>query len=219
MNMNFDAVVFDMDGVIFDSERAILLCWKEIAQKRGFSNIEETFYKCIGVTNARTKEIVLEDYGQDFPYDEVDSEAMVLFKERYSDGRLPLKKGVNELLEYLKDNKIKIALASSTRREKVLLQLEAAGILKYFEKIVAGDMVERSKPAPDIYLKACEELGVEPQKAYAIEDSHNGIRSASAAKLRPIMVPDLLPATEEMVNLCEVVLNNLLDVKEYLKDK
>ena len=183
MNMNFDAVVFDMDGVIFDSERAILLCWKEIAQKRGFSNIEETFYKCIGVTNARTKEIVLEDYGQDFPYDEVDSEAMVLFKERYSDGRLPLKQGVNELLEYLKDNKIKIALASSTRREKVLLQLEAAGILKYFEKIVAGDMVERSKPAPDIYLKACEELGVEPQKAYAIEDSHNGIRSASAAKL------------------------------------
>ena len=215
MNMNFDAVVFDMDGVIFDSERAILLCWKEIAQKRGFSNIEETFYKCIGVTNARTKEIVLEDYGQDFPYDEVDSEAMVLFKERYSDGRLPLKQGVNELLEYLKDNKIKIALASSTRREKVLLQLEAAGILKYFEKIVAGDMVERSKPAPDIYLKACEELGVEPQKAYAIEDS----RSASAAKLRPIMVPDLLPATEEMVNLCEVVLNNLLEVKEYLKDK
>ena len=158
MNMNFDAVVFDMDGVIFDSERAILLCWKEIAQKRGFSNIEETFYKCIGVTNARTKEIVLEDYGQDFPYDEVDSEAMVLFKERYSDGRLPLKQGVNELLEYLKDNKIKIALASSTRREKVLLQLEAAGILKYFEKIVAGDMVERSKPAPDIFLKACEEL-------------------------------------------------------------
>lgn len=214
--MNFDAVVFDMDGVIFDSERAVMDCWLELASKYDIKNIEEPYLACTGVTMARTKEIMLEAYGKDFPYDEYAKEASEMYHSKYDGGNLPMKTGVNELLAFLKENNIKIALASSTRRQTVVNQLTWAGIVDYFDAIVCGDMVERSKPAPDIFLKACEELGVESKNAFAIEDSYNGIRAAAAGKLRPIMVPDLLPPTSEMYELAETVLSNLLDVKEYL---
>lgn len=97
----------------------------------------------------------------------------------------------------------------------VINQLRDANILKYFDAVVCGDMVERSKPAPDIFLKACEELGVRPERAYAIEDSYNGIRAAYAGHLRPIMVPDLLPANEEMKEISERILGSLLEIEEY----
>ena len=214
---DFDAVVFDMDGVIFDSERAVMNCWLEIAEKYGIENIEEPYYACTGVNAARTKEIMLEAYGDDFPYDEYATEASKMYHERYDGGRLPMKDGVFEILEFLKSNGKKIALASSTRRETVINQLRDAKILDYFDEVVTGDMVTRSKPAPDIFLLACEKIGVKPERAYAIEDSYNGIRSSSAGKLRPIMVPDLLPANDEMKALAESVQLNLIEVVEYLK--
>lgn len=119
-------------------------------------------------------------------------------KCKYDGGRLPMKKGVIELLTYLKSEGKKIALASSTRRQTVMSQLKDAGILDYFDAVICGDMLQRSKPAPDIFLKACEEIQVLPEKAYVIEDSYNGIRAASVGKMHPIMVPDLLSENEEM---------------------
>ena len=93
------------------------------------------------------------------------------------------------------------------------------GLLNYFDKVVCGDMVKRSKPEPDIFLKACEELQVNPSDAYAVEDSYNGIRAAHAAGMRPIMVPDMAEPTEEMERLSEVVLPSLFEVKQYLQEK
>ena len=122
-----------------------------------------------------------------------------------------------EILEYLKNSGKKIALASSTKKQKVISQLQDAGILNYFDEIVTGDMVEKSKPEPDIFLLACEKIGVSPERAYAIEDSYNGIRSAYRGGLRPIMVPDLLPADQEMKNMAEAVIDNLENVVMYLK--
>lgn len=212
-----DAVVFDMDGVIFDSERAVMNCWLEIADKYGIKDIKGPYLACTGTTMARTKEIMLEAYGTDFPYDTYAKEASENYHAKYDGGRLPMKKGVSELLSFLKKENKKIALASSTRRQTVVNQLRDAGILDYFDTVICGDMVERSKPAPDIFLKACEELKVEPERAYAIEDSYNGIRAAHAGKLKPIMIPDLLPENDEMENLTEVVLDSLLDVVNYLK--
>ena len=95
-------------------------------------------------------------------------------------------------------------------------ELRDAGLLEYFDVLVCGDKVERSKPAPDIFLKACEETGVSPARAYAVEDSYNGIRSAAAGGLRPVMVPDLMPPTEEMEQLAEVILPDLTAVERYL---
>lgn len=214
--MNYEAVVFDMDGVIFDSERAVMNCWLELAQKYDIKDIEKTYFACVGTTMTRTREIMLETYGQDFPYDEYAKESSLMYHEKYDGGKLPMKPGVMELLSYLKERGKKIALASSTRRETVINQLRWAGIIDYFDVIICGDMVARSKPAPDIFLKACQELGVSPENTYAIEDSYNGIRAAHAGQLRPIMVPDLLEANDEMRGMAEYVCDNLNEVIDYL---
>lgn len=214
---NFDAVVFDMDGVIFDSEKAVMDCWLELAAKYNIPNIEEPYLACTGTNDAKTREIMLNAYGPDFPYDEYAKEASKMYHEKYDGGRLPMKHGVFKILNYLKDNNKKIALASSTRRETIINQLRDAGILDYFDEIVTGDMVKRSKPAPDIFLLACEKIGVKPSRAFAVEDSYNGIRSAHAGGLKPIMVPDLLPANGEMKDL-SIVVRTLDDVVLYLMD-
>lgn len=210
------AVVFDMDGVIFDSERKVVECWIEIAAKYGIKDIEKLCRMCLGTNSAETRRLALEFYGDDFPYDERKAEQSALYHERYDGGRLPMKDGVRELLEFLKEKGLKIALASSTRRVVVENQLCDAEILPYFDKVVCGDMVSHSKPHPEIFLRACEELSVEPECAIAIEDSYNGIRSAHAAGMRPIMVPDMAEPTEEMEELTEVILPSLLEVREYI---
>lgn len=212
------AVVFDMDGVIFDSERKVVECWIEIAEKYGIKDIEKLCKMCLGTNAAETKRIALDFYGEDFPYEERKKEQSALYHERYDDGRLPMKIGVKELLDTLKAKGLKIALASSTRRIVVENQLRDANLLPYFDKIVCGDMVSHSKPHPEIFLKACEELAVAPENAIAIEDSYNGIRSAHAAGMRPIMVPDMAEPTEEMERLTEVIMPSLLEVKEYITD-
>ena len=214
--MNYEAVVFDMDGVIFDSERAVMNCWLELAQKYDIKDIEKPYFACVGTTMTRTREIMLETYGEDFPYDEYARESSLMYHEKYDGGKLPMKPGVMELLSYLKGKGKKIALASSTRRETVTNQLRWAGIIDYFDVIICGDMVAKSKPAPDIFLKACQELGVSPESTYAIEDSYNGIRAAHAGQLRSIMVPDLLEADDEMRGMAECVCDNLNEVIDYL---
>lgn len=212
----YEAVIFDMDGVIFDSEKMVIICWQEVADKYHIENIEYACRQCLGINKEAAKKRFLEIYGQDFPYDDYKAEMSALFHERCSGGKLDLKSGVKELLSYLKNNGKIIALASSTREQVVREELTDAGILHYFKEIVCGDMVARSKPYPDIYLKACEHIGVMPGKAYAVEDSYNGIRSAAAGGLRPIMVPDLAKPTKEMEELSEIILSSLLDVREYL---
>lgn len=215
-NSNFKAVIFDMDGIIFDSERCVMKCWKEVADKYNIPDIEEACIECTGINTALTTEKMYNRYGKDFPYLEYREEMRALFQSRYSDGRLPMKPGVIELLDALKAAGKKIALASSTREEMVRKELTEAGLISYFDELVCGDMVTNSKPDPEIFLKACELLGVLPEEAYGIEDSHNGIRSSNGAGLHTIMVPDILEATEEMKELSEVVLDSLLEVKAYL---
>lgn len=218
MGKDFDAVVFDMDGVIFDSERAVMNCWLLLADKYGIKDIEKPYLACTGTTVQKTKQIMLEAYGDDFPYDEYAKEASRMYHEKYDGGRLPMKSGVIEILDFLRSNGKKIALASSTRKETVINQLRDARILDCFDEVITGDMVTRSKPEPDIFLLACEKIGVEPNRAYAIEDSYNGIRAAYRGGLKPIMVPDLLPADQEMREKAEEVIDNLDNVVLYLRN-
>lgn len=215
--MKINAVVFDMDGVIFDSEKLVIDCWKAVADKYGIENIEEACLECLGINAVLTKELMKKRYGQEFPYDAYKKEMSELFHSRASEGRLPKKKGILELLTFLKEKHIPTAVASSTRKEVVFRELEEGGLLPYFDQVICGDMVERSKPEPDIFLKACESLGVDPADAFAIEDSYNGIRSAYGAGMKPIMVPDLAAPTEEMEELACCILPSLLEVMAYFK--
>lgn len=209
------AVIFDMDGVIFDSERLVLECWEKIGAKYHLEGIREAFLPCIGTNRVKTKELVLERYGENFPYDEFRAQASALFHEITDQGGLPMKAGVRELLQYLQECEILIALASSTRLEIVTQELKQAGLYEYFRVVMGGDQLKHSKPEPDIYLMTCERLGVLPTYAYAIEDSYNGIRSAYRAGMKPIMVPDMLPPTEEMREKSVVVLEDLVRVREW----
>ncbi len=216
MDTQIQAVLFDMDGVIFDSEIKVIECWKDIAEKYGFGDIETPCYEALGTTREIAREIMLAHYGADFPYDAYKDEMAALFHARYGEGRLPKKKGVEELLQFLHMHNLKVALASSTRREVVTQELRDGGLLDYFDAVICGDMVARSKPEPDIFLKACEVLGVAPEHAVGIEDSYNGMRALAAAGIMAIMVPDLKQPTDEIRALAVEVLPDLLAVKAYL---
>lgn len=212
-----EAVVFDMDGVIFDSENLVIKCWQVVAEKYQIPDIEAACHECLGINATLTKELMLRRYGEDFPYDDYKQEMSALFHAQAAGGNLPQKPGVKELLAYLKEKHVKIALASSTRREVVVRELEEGGLLPYFDQVICGDMVKKSKPEPDIFLKACESLGVNPINAFAIEDSYNGIRAAYRAGMKPIMVPDLSEPTEEMERLSHCILPSLTEVKAYFE--
>lgn len=212
-----EAVVFDMDGVIFDSETLVMETWEEVARRHHMQNVKKVCRECLGTNSAASKEIFLRHYGQEFPYDLYKKEMSALFHERAMGGKLRQKPGIRELLAFLKEHQIKTAVASSTRREVVCRELEEGGLLSWFDQIICGDMVKRSKPEPDIYLKACEILEILPGRAYAIEDSYNGIRAAYRAGMKPIMVPDLAEPTEEMEHLADQILPSLLHVKEFFE--
>lgn len=213
------AVVFDMDGVIFDSEALVMEIWKDMGEKYHIADVETTMYKCIGVNAVETKQIFMDTYGEDFPYEDYIKEVSQIFHERADHGELPVKPGVEELLSYLKEEGYIIGLASSTREASVRQELTDAGLISYFQELTCGDMLKASKPKPDIYLMACEKLGVAPADAIAIEDSYNGIRSAYSAGMRPIMVPDLIGPNEEMQEKSEQIFENLMQVKDWLASK
>jgi len=214
----YKAVVFDMDGVIFDSEKCVLESWKEVAGKHNIENVESVFVKCLGTNYDETKKKFLDYYGDDFPYDEYKKECSAIYHLRYDDGRLPMKKGIRELLSYLKEQGYLIGLASSTRLAVIEHQLKAAGIYDYFDNLTSGDMLKKSKPEPDIYLMACENLGVKPEEAIAIEDSYNGVRAAYRAGMCSVMVPDMVAPDEEMKSISSYIFNSLIEMKEWFEE-
>ncbi len=210
------AVVFDMDGVIFDTEWLVLEGWADTGKRHGIEGTDEVCRKCLGTTYEVSRQIFLDHYGADFPYETYKEEMRAYFYHAI-EKEVPLKPGIREILEYLKKNGLRIGLASSTRREAVLSELDQDGLTGYFDVVIGGDLLKRSKPEPDIYLMACRELGVEPGQAYAIEDSYNGIRSAHAAGMHPIMVPDLMPPTDEMRQKSVVICADLYETKKFIE--
>ncbi len=209
-------VVFDMDGVLFDSEALVIQCWEQTAQVHGIPEIREICHQCLGINADLTRQMFLEKYGADFPYDTLKQEMSARYWEQVKAGKLQLKPGVREMLETLRQNGWKTAIASSTRTVVVREEMQRFGLEQMFDQIVGGDMVRRSKPDPEIYRKACEMLHVPPAEAYAVEDSYNGIRSAHSAGLHPVMIPDLLPSTPEMEQLTEQIFPSMEEFRQFL---
>ena len=212
-----EAVIFDMDGVIFDSERAYIECWEPIEKEYNIPDLEETLFKCIGVTSKVTKQIFADKYGEDFPLEKYQAMASVSMRELVDSGKLQKKPGIDEFLDYLKSKNIPLAVASSTKSDTVKRELKLAKIIDYFDVIIGGDMVEKSKPEPDIFLTAAKELGVIADKCIVIEDSYNGIRAAKAAGMTAFMVPDLLKPNEEMREKADKIFDSLVEVNDYIR--
>lgn len=212
----FSAVVFDMDGVILDTETLVRDSWQVVADRHHIPDIKAACMECLGMNQEATVRKFKERYGEDFPYAEYKEEMrQVFYGEMYRE-HLPVKKGAERLLRTLKEKKIPTALATSTGRSAVMKEMQDAGLREYFDKIICGDMVSHSKPHPEIFVRACQELGREPETVFAVEDSYNGIRAAHAGGLMPVMVPDLLEPTAEILSLVRGVFSSLDAFREYL---
>lgn len=212
-----EAVVFDMDGILFDTERLSVECWRQAAREMGLGDIEKGVYGCIGLNRTDSRLFMKQTYGEAFPYEEFRQYNSALFRKRVEQEGLPVMKGAGELLEWLHGNRIPTALASSTAVATVKSHLERADFSRYFQVVIGGDMVEHSKPQPDIYRKACALLGARPERTAAVEDSPNGIRSAHGAGMLPIMVPDLVQPGPELEKLLYRRCDSLTEVLELLK--
>lgn len=215
-NSRFKAAIFDMDGLILDSERAVLDCWNIVAERHGLEDIRPFSLSVIGRNVADTNRMFEERYGTEPGAVAIRAEKRVIFWERFEQGLVPLKPYSLELLQKMKDLGMKIALASSSSREDVVYEMEALGAKPYFDAIICGDQVTKSKPDPEIFLKAADILGVKPSECIGLEDSFNGVRSCKAAGLYTVMVPDILQPDEETAKLTDVIVDSLADVVELL---
>lgn len=214
---NLEAVIFDMDGVIFDTERLCLESWKQAGVKYGLTDIDEVFPSCIGSTKEVTRRLFLERYGENFPYVQFRADAAVFFRQASIPNGFPKKKGIIRLLTYLKERGIKTGVASSTALDLVKNELEDAGLLHFFDVVIGGDCVTHSKPHPEIFLHCAELLGAKKETSLIIEDSYNGVKAAGAAGIRCIMVPDMLPPTDETNAIAWKTLPSLDEVAELLQ--
>lgn len=212
---NVKAIVFDMDGVLLDSETLCDRTWEMAFKELGLPVDKSILMACIGCNKTDTASILRERLGQNFDSERFLERTSYFFHQIEETEGVPLMPYVVEVLEYL-SKKYVLAVASSTREESVRRELTNAGIIKYFKTFTCGDMVTHSKPDPEIYLLACKSIGMAPAECVAIEDSYNGVRSGFAAGIRTIMVPDKLPPTEEMRSIAVKICKNLREVKEIL---
>jgi len=206
------AVIFDMDGLILDTEKLLVKYWCQAANEAGFPMQREHALNIRSLARKFAIPYLQGEFGEDFDYVSIRARRMELMSQALERDGLQLKKGIRELLEYLKQSGIPSAVATATDYERAKAYLTRVGIFDSFDKIVCATMVESGKPAPDIYLYAAEQLGLPPRECMALEDSPNGVRSAAAAGCVTVMVPDLTQPDEELGRLIFAKADSLLDV-------
>jgi HAD superfamily hydrolase (TIGR01509 family) len=210
-----DAVIFDLDGLILDSERPIRDAVIEVIAALGFDMPEAFYATLIGVPGPECDALIRDYFGASFPFDVYFENSNAKIADALAGG-IALKSGVHEILQHLERRATPLALATSSSRRYVERQLNANNLVPFFKAVATRDDVKRGKPHPDLFLKAAADLGVAPERCLVLEDSHNGVRAAHAAGCVPIMVPDLLQATEEMRELCFVIASDLHEVRRLL---
>jgi len=203
-------IIFDMDGLLIDTERMALKAWEGILEERGLPYNESVFLSMIGRPLNQCREILAEYLGS--PHEayqlwEVADKAY----HRMLEEDIPLKPGALEILKWISQEKIPLGLATSTGKKTAQKKLAKAGLAQFFDFIICGDQVERGKPHPEIYLTAAEALGVNPEESYVFEDSYAGIEAAFAGGFKAIMVPDLLPPTEGILKKTLHQVDNLFE--------
>ncbi|EMF0438155.1 HAD family phosphatase [Enterococcus hirae] len=217
--MNYKAVIFDMDGLLFDTEIVYFEASQMVADQMGFPYDKELYLKYLGVSD----EEVWANYHQifaSFGKNNVQKFINDAYEEtirRFSLGAVQLKPGVIELLDFLEEHRIPKVVASSNQRHIIELLLEKNQLTNYFETIVSAENVKRAKPDPEIFLLAHEYLGTKKQETLVLEDSKNGILAAASAEIPVIMIPDLLAPSEDLQQKTLAVLSSLHEVPGYLK--
>ncbi len=211
-----DAVVFDMDGTLLDTEalykEVLILACRELGHE-----MTAAFHRdMIGHPRDRNRAALLREFGTDFPMDRYVALCRAGMAARCRNG-VPLKPGAQAVLRMLRSNRVPTAIATSSMRDDTLRNLANAGILDCFDTVVTRSDVTSGKPDPETFLLAAERLRADPAHCIAVEDSHNGVRAAHAAGMHTIMVPDILEATSEIRALCRTVVNGLDELAELLR--
>lgn len=212
MSAAVQGVIFDMDGTLLDTEKLYLRFWVEAANRMGYPMREEHAL-AIRATAASVAEPLLKKLVcPDFDYHGVRALRREIMEVYVNEHGVDPKPGMLQLLAALKEKELRIGLATATPEPRARKYLRMVGAEQYFDAVTCADMVKNGKPAPDVYLLACERTGVLPAHALAVEDAPSGVRSAHAAGMRTILIPDRDQPDEETRALCHAVLPDLLAV-------
>lgn len=211
------ALVFDMDGLLLDTEGLYKRAWTQAAKEQGFDLTDALYLKLIGITIADCEVILVEQFGPTFDLESFRSRAASLYDALHQSEGIPLKAGVRELLDWAKTQGLVCVVGTSTKQAEAMERLQHHGLADHFVKVVGGDMVERGKPYPDIFLAAIDGLAIPAGECLVIEDARSGLLAATAGGMRACLVPDLLAPCEESRRLAEGVFASLHAVRSWLE--
>ena len=210
-------IIFDKDGTLLDTEPIFKRAWVEVGEQWGLENIEDMYEGIMG----NNGEFIVKKLYDAYP----DRDCQAYYNARMDrvtelmEGDIPLMSGCREILEFAKKNGISVAVATSSTRERAEKNLRRLGLWDYFDAVVTGDMVERSKPEPDIFLEAANRIGAKKEECIVCEDSYNGLLAAKASGMRPIFIPDMLKPNEDTVKLAYKTCRDLFEVMELVKEE
>lgn len=207
--MNLPGVIFDMDGLLLDTERVCLDCFVETRRKFKLDDAPEIFLSTVGLRGNESDSIIRNSLQETVNFQDF-SDAWDQRIDEVLNTRVPVKTGAKELLHILEIKGHPLAVATSTRSAEARKHLEAADLLQHFKTVVGGDQVENGKPDPEVYHKAAEQIGRQAQNCFAFEDSATGVRAAFASRARTIQIPDLIAPPSDLKALGHIIAPSLL---------
>lgn len=205
-------VIFDMDGLLFDTERPSFKAMKKVIENQGYQYSLEMYKKIIGISGQQCEQIFNKDYGSDFSFKRISANYDVEFRKIIIEEGISIKQGAVKLLDALDERNIKRCIASSSSRETIQYYLSLSGLADRFDFYISGEEVKQGKPHPDIFLEACIRAKVTPESSLVLEDSLNGLRASVSANINCIIVPDLIEPNEEMEKFAYEIVSNLEQV-------
>lgn len=211
------AIIFDMDGLMIDSERVTFDGYVIECQKLGYTMTKEFYKTLLGKPIKGIYELFKKEFGNDFPIEEVIQKVHQYMADLFETQGVPVKDGLISLLQYLKANNYKTIVATSSNRNRVDTILSLANIAQYFDDSICGDEVTKGKPNPEVFIKSCQKLGVTTEEAIVLEDSEAGIQAASSAGIKVICIPDMKYPEKEFEQKTYKIFNSLKNVEEMLK--
>lgn len=215
--MEIKGVIFDMDGLMFDTERIAQIIWNQVWERNGINPNCPELGDMHGINVQEAAGRYEKVFHGAVDYYKLRAEKQKLMTDYIHTHGLPVKKGLYELLDYLREENYKIAIATSTMEREAFSYLEMAKVTGYFDGKVFGDMVKHGKPEPEIFCKAAEQLRLKPEECMVLEDSWNGLRGAIAGGFYTVMVPDQQEPDPGMAGQLAAVCGSLLDVMELLE--